>query len=77
MIVTIQYIDGIEIIVQALVAIGEIGTHRQAQFAQYRLVALQPVVIVQCLRSDAVVAASQTVSGIQSGYIRAFLTKYA
>lgn len=62
-IVVIQYIDGIKIIIQGLVAVREIGAHGQAQFAQYRLVALQPVVIVQRLRAHAIVAAME--SGIR------------
>jgi len=57
MVVGVQDVDGIEVVVQGFVAVGEGGSDGQAQLAQNGLVSLQSVVVLMGLRANAVVTA--------------------
>jgi len=56
-VVSVQDVDGIEVIVQGLVAVGEGGSDGQPQLSQNGLVSLESVVVLMGLRTNAIVAA--------------------
>jgi len=57
MVVGVQDVDGIEVVVQGFVAVGEGGSDGQAQLAQNGLVSLESVVVLMGLRAYAIIAA--------------------
>jgi len=57
MVVGVQDVNGIEIVIQGLVAVGKGGSDGQAQLAQNRLVSLESIVVLMGLRTNAIVTA--------------------